>query len=251
MNWWTYAVLLDENPTDSATALTRHLVAAGLSWRPKWALDVHGEEVVVRESLEETLHLLGELGGGGTTIWARDDAIGLDFDVSRRTVGISSPASLRTGVEGESVDLLLRTAFRWLCEKSGARYGSSEDLYATENIWHQYGVSRLDSVWTVEREDLQRGVVPEVVPWLSYFDTRLFPLARALFSDVEGANVESVGSSGILVRLADWPWEGAFAVRTGQGYVVVDAYGRNESGRRNQPIGLNRILDEAKRSAHP
>jgi hypothetical protein len=166
----------------------------------------------------------------------------LTFNVATSTVGVSSATSLHAG--DEAAESQLFDAFRWLCEVFRPRYGSSEDDDATENIWHQRrgdGWAGLAAVSRVERQDVLNGEVPDLIPWLTYFDLGCFPRALEELTALGGVAVEALGASGILVRLADRPWEGRFAVRSTQGYVVVDEFGRGIKGGRPKPIGLHRV----------
>jgi hypothetical protein len=243
MNWWTYRILFAESLAgpklvERTGAVLDGLVAAGFAVMERdgsiVAMDPVGKEQLF-PSAAKAISGLAAGGGGGVTLVRGGSFLDFGFRTSPPGVSVSSTGPLGPGDETEAD--LLAAAFRSMCELARPVFGSSDDREAAASVWAQWGVTGPAMLKVAEQElaDVQAGRLPDVLPWLSYVDKAHFGSMDGLAS-LPAAAVESVGESGMLVKLASHPWENRFAVRTSAGYEVVDEQARRlTDGARCEP----------------
>jgi hypothetical protein len=242
MNWWTYRILFAESlPAakllDVTNLVLNDLLAAGYA-----VLERDGSTVATDPAGKEQLFpsvakaIAGLASGGGGLNLVRDGAfMDFGFRTSPPSVSVSSSGSLGPGDEAEAERLY--SAFRSMCERAQPIFASSQDYDSVEGIWAQWGLSGpgLLKVGEQEQADVQSGRLPDVLPWLSYADKAHFASVEESLAALPAGAVEPL-RGGMLVKLASFPWENRFAVRTSGGYEVVDGQGRRlTDGARCQP----------------
>jgi len=254
VNDWTYSVVFDKSITleklvDAAPRVLPELLSRGSMVVKDHqkdglisAFDSNGEERFF-ESVAAATSGLALSGGGLICLVHGQESLNLGFRVSPPTLYLSSGGSLFDGdirLESE-----MRFGFYWMCEHLHPIFGSSEDLLAVENLWFQFGIFGWDglrAVGDLEQEDIQNGRSPDVLPWLAYFDTTHFPDVRDTLSGVSAVRLEPIGQTGMMVKFATYPWEPRFALRTAEGYEVVDQFARSvRDGKRLSPSDLGRV----------
>jgi hypothetical protein len=230
MNWWTYRIVFPESlPSaglaDRANLVLDDLVAVGYAVLERdgsvVAMDSTGRTELLFPSPARAVAGLVSEGGGSLTLVRDGNFMDFGLRASPPSVSLASGGSFRPGDEAEAEGFL--SAFRSMCERAQPIFGSSEDIESVENIWAQWGLTgpHLLKVGERERADVQAGRLPDLLPWLAYVDRAHFSIQDGLAALPADA-VQPLGQTGVLVRLAVFPWENRFAVRTSAGYEVVD-----------------------------
>jgi hypothetical protein len=249
MNWWTYSATFHESlPADAllnaVIRTSEELHARG--WRAGRLLSADrefgpGESQFPLEA--DMVAALAETGGGFVSALFAEDNPGFGFQTNPPGIKLSSPGNLLDAEIGMETEL--RAAFYWICQEFRPIFGSSEDLYQVENIWHHCGVdgwNGLLAVGALEREDIQRGRAPDILPWLTYMDGVHFAEDIEALSEIPGVTQQPIGETGVVIRAANYPWEGRFVLRADDGYSVVDSRAcRVSDGRSVVPVGLDRV----------
>jgi hypothetical protein len=244
MNWWTYRIVFPESlPSatlaDRANLVLEDLVAAGYAVLDRdgsvVAMDPAGRTELLFPSLAKAVTGLASAGGGSLTLVRDGNFMDFGLRASPPALSLASGGPFQPGDEAEAEGFL--RAFRSMCERVQPIFGSSEDLESVENVWAQWGLTgpHLLKVDEQEQADIQAGRLPDLLPWLAYVDKSHFSAEDGLAALPAGA-VEPLGQTGLLIRLAAFPWENRFAVRTSTGYEVVDDKARRVSdGARCEP----------------
>ena len=260
MNWWTYSIVFDKSLTMDelvrfAGCVTQYLFSHGCrldmdheAGRFISTFNHSGDEQFFG-SVEEDIPILANSGGGLIVFSYGQNSqysLNFSFEVSPPRLSLSSCGSFRNqDIEEEAK---IRSGFYWMCENLDPIFGNSEDLYTVENIWHQFGIDGWDglgAVGSLEQEDIQNGRIPVVLTWLTYFDTARFSGSLGDLAALGGISKESIGSRGLMIRLADYPWNARFAIRSDEGYQVVDEFARSPiDGKKIMPSHLDRVKHE-------
>lgn len=260
MNYWAYSIVFDKSLTMDelvrfASCVPQYLISHGT--RPDMdkdgcrfilTIDHNGEEQFFG-SVEDAIPILANSGGGLIVLRFQQNSLDswiFSFEVSPPKLSLLSGGSL--GNKDIELEAKIRSAFYWMCENLDPIFGNSEDLYTVENIWHQFGIDGWDglgAVGSLEQEDIQNGIIPDVLAWLTYFDTTRFSGYQGDLAALSGVSKESIGSRGLMIRLADYPWNARFAIRSDEGYQVVDEFARRPiDGKKVMPSHLDRVKHE-------
>jgi hypothetical protein len=233
MNWWTYRIVFAESLPQAkllerANLVLNDLLAAGYAVMEQdgavVAMDAAGAEKAF-PSIAKAVSGLASGGGGGLSL-VRDGAfMDFGFRTSPPGISVSSSGSLGPGDEAEAERL--HSAFRSMCERAEPVFGSSHDYDSVESLWGQWGVvgPGLLKVGEQEQADVQAGRLPDVLPWLSFVDKTHFGSVDDGLAALPAGAAEPLGA-GVLIKLAGFPWEKRFAVRTAAGYEVADEQAR-------------------------
>ncbi len=237
MNWWTYRVEFVESlPAagllERANLILDDLLAAGYAVMEQdgsiAATDVTGGQQLF-PSVAKAMAGLAASGGGGLSLVREGAFMDFGLRVAPPSVSVSSSGPLAPGDEAEAERLY--SAFRSMCEHARPIFGDSVDFQSVESLWSQWGLGGPGLMKVAEQEhaDVQAGRLPDVLPWLSYADKAHFVSIEESLAALPAGAVEPL-ATGVLIKLAGFPWENRFAVRTSSGYQVVDEQARRLAG---------------------
>jgi hypothetical protein len=243
MNWWTYRIVFAESlPAagllERANLVLNDLLAAGYAAMEQDGSTIASDPVGTEQRFPSVAKAMAGLasGGGGGLSLVRDGAfMDFGFRTSPPSISVSSSGSLGPGDEAEAERLY--SAFRSMCERAEPVFASSQDYDSVESLWSQWGLGGPGLLKVVEQEqaDVQAGRLPDVLPWLSFVDKSHFGSVDDGLAALPAGAAEPLGA-GVLIKLAGFPWENRFAVRTSSGYEVVDGEARRlTDGARCEP----------------
>ena len=170
--------------------------------RPESLFDLEGNECPKRTS-DEVQEALG-VHGGTCIIWKEDDSIVLSADPTRRTIGFGPLHELQ-GSRDADLAFSLQKIFESLCLRVEPAYGFSSDEHRLESALTG---EDLLHVLRTHLENVLHSRPPLVLYWMNYFAANYFrDTIEPLVNLIGIGHIEHSGC-GVLVKLADAPWNG-------------------------------------------